>query len=432
MYSKNLNVRENELYIGSHKLQNIAKEFGTPLYVYDEDDLVSKMRLYKENFKSSSFDTLIVYASKAFLVPEMARLLKQEGLLMDAMSITDMEIARLAEYDFSHLVFHGNFKSNEELRYAIDNNVGYIVVDNLDELKRLIELATKREKKVKTLFRINPKIDAHTHEYVQTALNASKFGESYDDEKVIKQIMNLYLDNEYVELLGFHAHIGSQIKEVEPYELLVSKMMTFQKEISLKYHINLPVINFGGGFGIEYFEGDEKLDLPKTLQKLIQKIELIKQKLDLKVEKVMIEPGRSIVGPAGITLYECGITKKTGSKNFLFINGGMTDNIRPALYHAKYHACFVNNVDDEKKELVDIVGKCCESGDFIIKDAKLPKSKSGDILAVFATGAYTYSMNVQYNGHMKPAVIFIGKNNIRIVSKKQKIENIMTYFKKNI
>lgn len=426
----NLNVKNNELYINDHKLSEIGKEFGTPLYIFDEDELNSKMRFYQNNFSSNYFHSKIVYASKAFLVPAICEILKKHNFYMDVMSITDIEIAKMASFNLNHIVFHGNNKSNLELEYAIDNNIGYIVVDNLNELERLIKIAKQKRKVVNTLFRINPLVDAHTHAYIQTALNASKFGEAINDNTTVDKILRTYLNNSYVKLLGFHAHIGSQIKEVEPMLLLAKKMVEFSKKIITKYNIELTTLNLGGGFGIEYFKGDEKVNLYDMLKQLSFTVSEEMQKNQCYLEDVMIEPGRSIVGPAGITLYECGITKKTiGGKNFLFINGGMTDNIRPALYQAKYEAVLVNKVESNRKNVVDIVGKCCESGDFIIKDACLPISKCGDFLAVFATGAYNYSMFVNYNGHLKPAVVFVNKDNVRLVSKRQSIDNVLDLYR---
>lgn len=425
----NLKVINNELYLGKYKLSDIGKEYGTPSYIFDEDDLDQKMSFYKSTFKSDLFDTKVVYASKAFLVPEVCKLLSKNGLYMDAMSITDMEIAKYAGFDLEHIVFHGNNKSNEELKYAVENNIGYIVVDNLDELERLIEISKNAKRCVNTLFRINPLVDAHTHAYIQTALNASKFGESIEDSKTIDNIINTYKKTNNVKLLGFHAHIGSQIKEVGPFMLLVEKMVKFTKEINDLYLLSLDTINLGGGFGIEYYSGDEKVNLKEMLTFVIGKLEEEIKKNEIKINNVMIEPGRSIVGPACLTLYECGITKKTiGGKNFLFIDGGMTDNIRPALYEAKYEAVVANKVSSNQKIVVDVVGKCCESGDFIIKDALLPVAKPGDYLAVFQTGAYNYSMHVEYNGHLRPQVLFVG-DKIKVVSKKQTIENILELFK---
>ncbi len=425
----NLKVINNELYLGKYRLSDIGKEYGTPTYIFDEDDLDQKMKFYQNTFKSNLFDTKVVYASKAFLVPEVCKLLSKNGLYMDAMSITDMEIAKYAGFNLEHIVFHGNNKSNKELKYAVENNIGYIVVDNLDELERLIEISKNAKRCVNTLFRINPLVDAHTHAYIQTALNASKFGESIEDSKTIDNIINTYKKTNNVKLLGFHAHIGSQIKEVGPFMLLVEKMVKFTKEINDLYSLSLDTINLGGGFGIEYYSGDEKVNLKEMLTFVIKKLEEEIKKNEIKINNVMIEPGRSIVGPACLTLYECGITKKTiGGKNFLFIDGGMTDNIRPALYEAKYEAVVVNKVASNQKIVVDVVGKCCESGDFIIKDALLPVAKPGDYLAVFQTGAYNYSMHVEYNGHLRPQVLFVG-DDIKIVSKKQTIENILELFK---
>lgn len=426
---KNLKTINNELYLGKYKLSNLGKEYGSPTYIFDEVDLADKMCFYKNTFKSDVFRTSVVYASKAFLVPAICTLLSKHGLMMDAMSITDMEVAKFAHYDLSNIVFHSNNKSNHELEYAILNNVGYIVVDNLDELKRLDVLASEYQKEVKTLFRINPLVDAHTHKYIQTALNASKFGENINDNVIIESIIKTYKESKFVKLLGFHSHIGSQIKEVDPFLVLIEKLVSFTKEINETFNLCLDTINFGGGFGIEYFKGDESVNLEEMLKTFIKKVEEEIVKLNCPIKHIMIEPGRSIVGPSCLTLYECGILKKTiGGKNFLFIDGGMTDNIRPALYDAKYEAVVVNKVESNQLVNCDIVGKCCESGDFIIKDATIPVTKPGDYLAVFNTGAYNYSMHIEYNGHLRPLVLFVGED-VKVVSKRQTIEHILELFK---
>ena len=426
---KNLKKINNELYIGKYKLSDLGKEYQTPTYIFDEDDLDSKMKFYKDTFKSDNFKTSIVYASKAFLVPAICELLTKNDLCMDAMSITDMEIAKFAKYNFSKIVFHGNNKSDHELEYAIKNNVGYIVVDNLDELKRLDLIASNYKKEVNTLFRINPLVDAHTHKYIQTALNASKFGENINDEKIINLVLKTYQNCKYVKLLGFHSHIGSQIKEVEPFLLLVQKLVAFTKEINETYHMGLNTINLGGGFGIEYFKGDEKVDLDAMLKALICKIEDENKQNNMFIKHIMIEPGRSIVGNSCVTLYTCGDFKHTyGDKNYQFIDGGMTDNIRPALYSAEYACDIANKMNNEKDTICDIAGKCCESGDIIIYNALVQKPEPNDILMVYATGAYNDSMASNYNNMLKPAVVFLS-DNPKVVARRETLDDLLKLFK---
>lgn len=428
MKPRNLTIKENELYLHEYSLTSLAKTYKTPLYVYDEDELHYKMQLFKKYFRSPLFETEVVYASKAFLTPAICDIAKEEGLMMDAVSLGDLSICKQANYALERIVFHGNNKSKEELEFAVEHQVGIIVVDNLYELRQLIAIAKEKEKCVHTLFRVNPGIDAHTHKYIQTALYVSKFGESIYDLETMDNIIQAYQSSSYVQLLGFHAHIGSQIKDMKPFLLCADKMITFTKEMEERYQMKLPYLNLGGGFGINYQESDPTLDLSLVLSKMIQRIEAKCKKLQYHVEKVFIEPGRSIVGTAGITLYECGIVKRTyGGKNYLFIDGGMTDNIRPALYQAIYTVDVANRMNEEKNLVVDVAGKCCESGDVIAHSVQIPQTKPGDILAVYATGAYTYSMSSNYNSLTRPAVILVGKK-VKVISRRETLQDLNKLF----
>ncbi|MCI6509164.1 MAG: diaminopimelate decarboxylase [Bacilli bacterium] len=428
MRPTNLKVINDELYLNNVSLTSLANQYKTPLYVFDEFELEEKMDEFKDYFCSEKFMTEIVYASKAFLVPEICKMASKKGLMIDAVSLGDLYVINYSGFPLTRVVFHGNNKSDEELEYAVKNNVGIIVVDNLDELQRLNKVAKHYQKSINTLFRVNPGIDAHTHKYIQTALFVSKFGESIYDEVLIDKIIKEYLESKYVKLLGFHSHIGSQIKAFKPFLLNIEKMIDFSKNIEEKYQIKLPYLNLGGGFGIQYYEDDTSFDTPKLLNRMIKHLEKLSKEKNYHLEKVFIEPGRSIVGNAGISLYTCGITKHTyGGKNYLFIDGGMTDNIRPALYQAIYQCEVINKVTKKKEIVVDVAGKCCESGDIIAKDVLLPQTKPGDILVVYATGAYTYSMASSYNNHLKPKVLFIG-DTIKEVSKEEPIEDLIKLF----
>lgn len=426
MKPNNLKEINNELYLGRYSLKSLVEKYQTPLYVYDEEDLLSTIDEYKETFQSSKFDTQIVYASKAFLVPDICDIMRKKGLMIDAVSIGDLYLIKNSNFSLSRVIFHGNNKSDKELEYAIKNDIGLIVVDNLDELSRLIKIANVYKKEINTLFRVNPGIDAHTHKYIQTALYVSKFGESIYDEEKLDQIMKKYQSSKNVKLLGFHSHIGSQIHEIKPFLMNIDKMVTFTKMMETKYNMKLPYLNLGGGFGIKYLENDKQVSLDILLNKMIKRLETKSKKENYELEKVFIEPGRSIVGRAGITLYECGTIKQTyGGKNYLFIDGGMTDNIRPALYNAKYSVEVTPK--HRGKIVVDVAGKCCESGDIIAHNQLIDKPNKGDILVVYATGAYTYSMSSNYNGQLKPAVILVG-DKVKIISKRESLEDLMDSF----
>ncbi len=421
LYPISLREENNKLYLGKYSLEYLAKTFGTPLYVYDEFHLKHKMSIYENNFKSPSFNAKFVYASKAFLTPYIANVMKNANWHMDATSLGDIYIMINSGFHPSQIVFHGNNKSYAELEFAIQKEIGIIVVDNIGELDTIIEISNKFHKEVKTMFRMNPGIEAHTHYYIQTSLLSSKFGESIYDVDTIAKIIDKYKTHKMVKLLGFHSHIGSQITDQEGFLKNVHTMAEFTKMINEKYHMGLTDLNLGGGFGITYT--DEVINLPKVLQAIACEIEHNYAFL----KNVYLEPGRSIVGDAGITLYEIDYLKTTyGGKKYLFIDGGMTDNIRPALYDAKYTVLNASCVNDEEKILVDVVGKCCESGDIIRKDVMISNPKKYDILAVFATGAYCYSMSFNYNNLLRPACIVCG-DDIKLISRRQELNDLLKF-----
>lgn len=423
-----LKIKDDKAYLHNYKLDDLAKQYSTPLYVLDEEDINNRLDLFLNNFKGVNFKSTIVYASKALLLPYLAKMVNNKGLSMDAVSIGDLYIAEKSGFNTQNIVFHGNNKQVEELVFAIDNKVGLIVVDNLFELKLLDKLLKEKNAKANILIRVNPGIDAHTHIYIQTSKLTSKFGESIYDQNIIEEIIKIVKSSNDINMLGFHAHIGSQIHETSSYLVEIDKMIDFQNEIAIKYNLDLPVINLGGGFGIKYFKEEQNTPLNEMLAKMSKKIDDKLTQTKTTIKEVMIEPGRSIIGPAGITLYTCSQIKHTyGGKNYLFIDGGMTDNIRPALYDARYECDIVTKMNDEKNILVDVVGKCCESGDIIRKDVLVPKIENGDVLMVYATGAYNYSMSSNYNSHLKPAVIMIG-NDVKVISRRETLDDLMKLF----
>lgn len=428
MKPKYLNIKNNNAYIRDINLVEVAKEYKTPLYVFDQVELEDNMKMFTDNFTSNDFNCHTVYASKAFLVPAMCELLIKHGLWMDAVSLGDLYVAYKSNFPMNHIVFHGNNKSKEELEFAVEHNC-VIVVDHLEELKMLNAICESKEKYINTMFRVNPGIDAHTHKYIQTATFVSKFGESIFDDVTIDNIMKEYLKSKYVKLLGFHSHIGSQIQELEPFLLNVSKMLSFSKSIIDKYDYKLTSINFGGGFGIPYIINDNPLNRELTAVKMIELITSLGNEIGWLPNDVFIEPGRSIVGNTCVTLYTCGDFKHTfGDKNYQFIDGGMTDNIRPALYDAEYACDIANKMNDEKNVICDVAGKCCESGDIIIHNAIIPQTNPGDILMVYATGAYNYSMASNYNNMLKPGVVFIDKS-VKLVAKRESLDDLVRLFK---
>ena len=428
MINQGFKVVNNVAHLNYHNLYELAKEYKTPLYVMDEAELNKRCKTFKESFVGKNFTSTVVYASKAMLVPYIANLMDEYGFYMDSVSLGDLYVAKRCGFPMEHLVFHGNNKSVQELEYAISNNVGIIVVDNLEELKILNKMTKDAKKSVNILIRMNPGIDAHTHKYIQTSTFNSKFGESIYDEKIVDGLLESLKDAPFINLKGFHAHIGSQIHEIEPFLVAVEKMVSFQNMVSEKINKPLSILNLGGGFGIKYTKDEKALELSAVLCTISKALDKILENTTSSIKEVMIEPGRSIVGPSGMTLYECDQIKHTfGGKNYLFVDGGMTDNIRPALYDATYECDVVNKMNNEKEILVDIVGKCCESGDIVRRDIMIPQIERGDILVVYATGAYNYSMSSNYNNHLKPAVVLVGKD-VKVISRRETLEDLYRLF----
>lgn len=421
-------IIKNEAFLHNYKISDLANKYQTPLYIMDEEQINRSIQDYLTFFKSDTFHTSVVYASKAFLTTAFVKYIYSHGLFIDAVSLGDLYVIHKAGFTMEKVVFHGNNKSIAELQYAIETNVGIIVVDNLFELEHLSRLANDYQKKISILIRINPGIDAHTHQYIQTAKFTSKFGESMYDEEMIYKLIKVCQSSKYIKLLGFHAHIGSQIHETEAFKLEVSKMIDFQNRVNDKFQLSLDTLNLGGGFGIQYTYDEKSLSIQEMMTSLITNIEKKLKSSNSKIRNFMIEPGRSIVGEAGITVYTCSQIKSTyGKKNYLFIDGGMTDNIRPALYGAVYECDVATKMNNRKEILVDVVGKCCESGDIIRKDVLVPRIDEGDILIVYATGAYNYSMSSNYNNLLKPAVIMVGKE-VKVMSRREQLEDLCKLF----
>lgn len=404
---------------------HLAEKYGTPLYVMSEDYIVDRCREVREDFLEKYSKTRAVYASKAFLTKEMARLIHREGLGMDVVSGGELYIAMSVDFPMEKIIFHGNNKTRDELVLAIKNNVGRIVVDNLEEIDLIEEIGKKYKKKVKVLFRISPGVDSETHKYIQTGQADSKFGIPLYDE-IIKKAFDKTLEAKYIELLGFHFHIGSQISEYKTHIRSIKILMDLMKKAKEEFGFITKELNTGGGYGIKYVEGDERKALAYFTDPIMKEIEEKCLDYDLERPLVIIEPGRWIVGEAGLTLYTIGTIKKIpGIRTYVSVDGGMTDNPRTSLYQAKYHGILANKVDEALEEKVTIAGKCCESGDILIWDLEVPKIERGDILAVLSTGAYNFSMASNYNGILRPAVVMIKEGKDRLIVKRDSYEDLL-------
>jgi len=398
---------------------DLKEKYGTPLYIFDSEHIKNIMKLYKDNFKSNQFETEILYASKAFNVKEMIRLVKDNGLSLDCVSVGELYTALCVGFDPKKVYFHGNNKTYDDLLYIINNNVGTIVVDNLDELKCLSDILNNLKKSVNIIIRLNVGVEAHTHKFIVTAHVDSKFGVIYNSND-FKLMLDIIKNNKYINFMGFHSHIGSQIFDLACFKSALEKLIGYCKDFNEEL-----VLNIGGGYGVHYTNEDKPIPFDIVSKTLIETCENLLKENNVKIKKLAIEPGRSIVAEAGYTLYTIGYTKKTPNKEYYFIDGGMTDNIRPALYGAKYDCDIVGKENEEKNHTVTIAGKCCESGDLIIENYKLPEAKQGDLLITYTTGAYGYSMSSNYNKALTPAVVFVDNGKSKLAVKRQTLEELI-------
>ncbi len=398
----------------------LAKKYGTPLYVMDEDIIRKNCRAYKKTLDEAyGGNALVIYASKAFSCKTVYKIMQEEGIGVDVVSGGEIYTALSAGFPTDKMFFHGNNKSEDELRFAVGNNIGRIVVDNFYELKMLSEIAGALGKTQKILLRVTPGVDAHTHSFVRTGQIDSKFGIAIDTGEAmefVKEAMN----TENLELIGIHCHIGSQIFDYDPFQCAAEKMMRFVADIKEKLGFVTRELDLGGGFGIKYTKEDDPISYEEFTKEIAQVIKNLSKEMNVELPFVIIEPGRSIVGAAGITLYTVGSVKQIpGYSKYVSVDGGMGDNPRYALYESEYEAVIANKPDAPYDDVATIAGKCCESGDVLIKDGKLQKMESGDIVAIMSTGAYNYSMSGNYNRIPRPPVVMIKEGEDRVVVKRE-------------
>lgn len=406
-------------------LIDLIELYDTPLYVMNE-------RLIRENINrlKNSMNRFfgengtIIYASKAFCSKAMCQIAKSEGIGLDVVSGGELYTALSVDFLPEKIYFHGNNKSYDELEMAIDKGVN-IVVDNFDELNLINLICRSKSKKAKILIRVKPGIDAHTHDFIRTGQIDSKFGVALENGEAYNMVQKV-INMDEVELRGLHCHIGSQIFETAPFKLAARVMLEFIFKIKKDFGYDISILDLGGGFGIKYTAHDDPPQIERFIEAIAEEINEFCSQKGLKKPFVILEPGRFIVGEAGITLYTIGSVKEIPNvRNYASVDGGMTDNPRYALYQAKYDAYVVENPLGEKKKVYTIAGRCCESGDILIKDIKLPELKCGLHLAVLATGAYNYSMSSNYNRFPKPAVVLLNKGTHRLIVKRETYEDIV-------
>ncbi|GIJ48875.1 diaminopimelate decarboxylase [Virgisporangium aliadipatigenens] len=411
------------LTVGGLDVREIAAEYGTPAYVLDEADLRERCRAFREGFAGAD----VYYAGKSFLCKAVVRIIAEEGLNLDVCTGGELAVALAAGMPPERIGLHGNNKSLSELRRALDAGVGRIVVDSFDEIERLTALATERGVRPKVMVRVTVGVEAHTHEFIATAHEDQKFGLSLYGgaaDAAVKRI----LDEGVLDLVGLHSHIGSQIFDISGFEVSARRLLGLQARIRDEYGVELPEMDLGGGFGIRYTSQDDPATPAELGQALFGLMKHECSAFGLAVPALSIEPGRAIVGPAVFTLYEVGTVKDVdGIRTYVSVDGGMSDNIRTALYDASYSATVAGRASDAEPVLARVVGKHCESGDIVVKDEFLPADvQPGDLVAVPGTGAYCRSMASNYNHVPRPPVIAVADGSARVIVRRETEEDLLS------
>jgi diaminopimelate decarboxylase len=414
-----------ELVIGGCSVVELARRFETPLYVFDEQTLRHRARRVRSAFERVHSRSRVVYAAKAFLSLRLARLLHQEGLGLDVVSGGELFAARRAGIPGAAITFHGNNKSERELQEGIAAGVGLFAVDNSDELSLLSRLATEAATRVDIVLRLNPGIDVHTHDKVKTGAVDSKFGFPMWTGEA-EQAVALAVQSPGVRFVGYHVHLGSQIFDVAPVVLAIERIVEFAARMRERYGAELDVLSPGGGFGIGYVEGQEDVPIEDWAAVMIDAVLRATAACGLPAPVVIVEPGRWIVGPSAIAIYRVGSIKDIpGVRRYVAVDGGMADNIRPALYGARYTAALANRTGETERELVTIAGKYCETGDVLIRDVALPPVRSGDLLAIPSVGAYCLPLASNYNHACRPAVILVRDGHAEVIRRRETYEDLL-------
>lgn len=408
----------NQLALQDIPLTELQETYGTPLFVYDENHIRNQCRRFHQSLKNSGVEYTVSYASKAFSSIQLFRIMNEENMGLDVVSDGELYTALKAGFPAEHIHFHGNNKTNEEIRYALEAGIGLFVVDSLSEVDRIDALANGP---VDVLLRVNPGVEAHTHEFIQTGQEDSKFGLSLLHGLALKGIRKIEA-SQHLNLKGIHFHIGSQIFGTEGTTATIKKVIHWLND----HDIHIEKLNIGGGFSIQYTDEDVRYPIEDAIKEITDTLRSVCEEVGYPLPELMMEPGRAIVGEAGITLYTVGTIKDIPNTNtYVSIDGGMSDNIRTSLYDAKYTVKLANRRTEDQLIRTTIAGKLCESGDIIAKDISLPHVEAGDLLCVLSTGAYHYSMASNYNQMRKPAVVFVKDGQHRLVIKRQSFEDLV-------
>lgn len=417
-------IRGNDLYIGGINSLDLVKEYGTPIYVMDEALIRDNCRKFMNSFRGNDGINKVIYAGKAFLTLAMAKLINEEGLNLDVVSGGELYTAYKSGFPLDKVYFHGNSKTKDEIDMGVSYGVGTFVCDNLSELKQIQASACKNNVVQNIILRITPGVEAHTHEYIKTGQIDSKFGltlENGEAFKVLEEVPKM----KNIHLNGFHCHIGSQTFNTEGHKEAIRIMMNFIKDVmAMGFKVN--ELNLGGGFGIYYCEGDSPLAIEEYCKILIDTANEVSLEVGIPVPRLCIEPGRSIVGNAGTTLYTVSAIKDIpGIRKYVSVDGGMSDNIRPALYQAEYECIVANKCSEKPEENITLSGKCCESGDILINNICLPHIEINDIIAVASTGAYCYTMSSNYNRIPKAPVVMVKDGNRKVICRRETYEDLI-------
>ncbi|KUO95873.1 diaminopimelate decarboxylase [Ferroacidibacillus organovorans] len=413
------------LEIGGCAVDDLAKTYGTPLIIYDVAQIRERIQAYRNAFQFFQVPYALAYASKAFSCKAMCRLADDEAMWLDVVSGGELYTALAANFPAGRIYMHGNNKTSDELEYAVSSGIHHIVIDNFDEINRLVEILDKHNTAMQIVLRVTPGVDAHTHEFITTGTQDSKFGFDLFSGQA-DQAVNVVLRQPRLTLIGLHMHIGSQIFEAEGFHVASERMA----ELFSRTKVNCDTLewfNMGGGLGIRYTKEDHLPPLEEAVKGLIEGAKRAFERVGLALPKLIVEPGRSIVAEAGTTIYRVGSRKSVPNvRDYIAIDGGMTDNPRLALYGAVYEASIANRMLDEPTMTVSVAGKCCESGDMILWDALLAQPQPGDLLAVSCTGAYNYSMASNYNRLPRPAVVFVERGEARLVIRRETYADVCT------
>lgn len=427
MICENLGITpDGNLTFASRDVTALAEKYKTPLYLMDEERIRHNCRVYVDSMKKYfGEDSLPLFASKAASFKSIYRIVNEEGMGVDVVSAGELYTALSTGFPSEKIFFHGSNKTDSEIEYALCNKIGYIVADSMEEIEAIDNIAKKLGVYQKILLRITPGIDPHTYSAVATGKVDSKFGFAIET-KAAQAAVEFALSKNNLELCGIHCHVGSQVFDSDVYFKTSDIMLEFAKFVQKNYKVQVKILNLGGGYGVRYEESDPVIDIPQNIKAVAEKIKIKCNELGIKVPAIRMEPGRSIVADAGLTLYTVGSVKKIPEyKNYVSVDGGMTDNPRYALYGSKYTVTLANKMKEEQDFACTIAGRCCESGDVLQEDVMLPKSvQRGDIIAVMTTGAYNYSMASNYNRVPRPPIVMLGKENEYIAVKRETFEDV--------